>query len=576
MKGERLRFLAALALVLGAAAAVYLRYLPGPGGTLGHDYAQVLPRLLVGCYFWETNGWFELPWHTPAFGAGLPFYAHPSNAYLSLPQWLSFLVQPVLAVQLTLLVSLAVAFAGSWLCLRRVFALSESSALLGATLFTLDDFHSARALIGHLGFHSCALAPLLAFLLLRALPEEPRERRLQLGLDALLVGLCLAYMFQSGNIYGLPPVLIAVAGLACLAALCGRSTRGFVLRLALALLVALVLDWEKLRGSLAFLSSCPRTGYPLPGARDAWTLARILFSALFLAPPTALGNAAYEELVLGLDRHEWEYGMSLVPLVVIGLALLRGLPRLRLLPLLLLALLLAVPFVLNLHGERWSAFLKSLPVLKSASSFTRWFFVYVPVLAVIAALACERLRPARWPAGPALVASALAAVLLLAQDRSFYAQQPYDPRTIVDAWRTRAQPPPVRSVVTPPRVGDAYRMGVQRDDAPARGESQLFCYEPLFGYRLEWYPRGPVHAGDALASANGELNFHDPRLFLRPEPGRPPGAPFRASERAALERFLAYEPLEGSPSSFTPALILGALLACAVLAWRIRRVRRGA
>ena len=558
MKRSALWFWLGLALLLACAGPVLLRCLPGPEGRLGYDYARELPRLLAGDYFFAQNGPFVLPWFSPAFGAGLPYYAHPASTYVSLPQWLSFVFQPVLALQLTLLATLALAFSGTWLLCRRVFALSESSALLGATLFALDGFHSARLLIGHLGMHSSALAPLLAFFLLRPLPEKRRGR---IALDALLAGLVLAYMFQSGNVHGIGPVLLAVGSLACLAALAGRSTSGFGPRLVFAGLVALVLCFEKLEGSLAYLASFPREGYPLPGARDAWTLVRVLFGSLFLAPPVEAGNAGFVGLDFALDPHEWDFSLGLVPLLVLGIAALRGVGRPRALPLALLGLLLALPFVLNLHGERWTPFLKSLPLLRSSSSLLRWFFAYVPFVAVLAALAAERLRPARVSSAPALAACGLALLLQLGADRSFYEHQPYDPRAVVEGWSRRADPPPIRSVVDP------RGLALARDDALVRGESQLACIEPLFGYRLEWFPRSGVHAGDALSAAGGSFNFHDPRGFLEARPG----AVFPVQEREALARFLAYGPLEGSPSSWTPALGLAALLLALALAWKLRR-----
>ena len=558
-------FALGLALVLLLAGAVYLRDLPGPQGTLGHDYAYFLPRMLAGDYWFARNGAFRLPWYSPAFGAGLPFYAHPASSYVSLPQALSFVVNPILALQLTLLATVALAFVGMWLLLRRVFMLSESSALLGSTLFALNGFQAARMLIGHLSLHSSALAPLIAYLLLRPLPEKRGPRIL---LDALLAGLAITYLFQSGNIYGLPPVLLACIAIACLAALAGRETRGFALRLALAALVALVLCAEKLQGSFEYLASFPREGYPLPGAHNPFVLARILFCSLFLAPPTQLGNRGFEGLAFPLGRHEWEYGLSLVPLFVIAIAALRGFRKPRVRPLALLVLVLALPFVLNLHGETWTAFLKSVPIVKSSSSFVRWFFTYVPFVAVLAALACERLRPARFPAGPALLASALATFLLLSADRSLYAREGYDPRDLVEAWQTRSEPPPIHAVVVPPVIDGQMHLGPQRDDGLTRGESQLYTYEPLFGYRLEWFPRGSVHAGEALSTTTGGFNFHDPRAFLN---GHGPGTPFAPIDRSVLDRFLRYEPLDDSPTSFTPVLIALALLAAGVLAWRVKR-----
>ncbi len=579
MNRARVLFLAGLVLVLACGAWSVLPLLPGPGGELGHDYAYFLPRLLAGDYFFARNGPFALPWFSPAFGAGLPFYAHPASSYVSLPQWLSFLVDPLRALQLAYVATLVAGFAGMWLLLRRVFALSAGAALVGAVLFALNGFHSARFLVGHLSLHSSVLAPLIAYLLLRELPGEARARRWRALLDGLLAGIALAYLFQSGNVYGLPPVLLAVLASACLAHLAGRTTRGFAPRLALALAVALALCASKLEAGMAYLASFPREGYPLPGARSALGLARVLFQALFLAPPTALGNRGFEGLAFPLGEHEWDFRVGpLALLLVAGGALAwlvrtRGRPKLAPLPLALLLLVLAIPFVLNLHGERWTPFLKSLPLLKSSSSFVRWFFAYVPVLAVLAALACERLRLARFPDLVPLAAALAGALLLVRTDRASYRVETFDSAPIVAAWRTRADPPPIRAVGVPPIVDGQYRLDGRRDALLVSGQSQLLTYEPLFGYRLEWRPRGPVRAGDALREENGAFNFQDPRLFLGPDAqGRAPGAPFLAAERATLERFLDYGPLAWEQAS--PVTPVAALLVLLLLALALGRLRR--
>jgi len=37
-----------------------------------------------------------------------------------------------------------------------------------------------------------------------------------------------------------------------------------------------------------------------------------------------------------------------------------------------------------------------------------------------------------------------------------------------------------------------------RNDLLVKGASQLRCYEPLLGYRLEWFPKRQLHPGPIL------------------------------------------------------------------------------
>src|SRR3989338_4882337 len=87
--------LASFLLLLWAYHLIFGKFFPTQKGTLGHDYAHVLPDLLDG-YFWFTNnGLFEPFWFTPAFCGGQPQLADPASVYYSVAQLLTFILNPL-------------------------------------------------------------------------------------------------------------------------------------------------------------------------------------------------------------------------------------------------------------------------------------------------------------------------------------------------------------------------------------------------------------------------------------------------------------------------------------------------
>ena len=540
--------------------------LPNNMGKIGHDYAYFLPRLLAGEQWIANNGLWSVPWFSPAFGAGLPAYAHPANGHYSLPQLLCLGMDPLSAVRWTAFLSMLAGFAGMWLVARRTLALGPGPSAFAAAAFALNGFHIARMAIGHLAFHASMLAPLCAWLLLR-----PASSRLEWWGSVLGAGLCLAYQLQSGNVYGIPPLALAVVAIACLHRLRAGTTEGFIGRGLTAGWIALCLSAAKLSAALAFLSSFPRSSYPLPGAGNPLDLAELLARALFLEPPAERARELFQNQPFLLGAHEWDLGLTPVPAIVLALGLvlllakdrqgLRWPPRAALI---LLLLVCALPLALNLHSAGWERTLKSVPILGSSSSFVRWLWLFVPLTILASACALERLQRIRGLALCSWVALAAFLGLQSLAPRKAYAEQPYNPRGIVDAWK-RHSLPPIREVVIPPLVDRQIKLESDRDDEFLKGHSQLFTYEPLFGYRLEWFPKGPVRPGEATIG-----NFHHPLAFLYPQAaGRSPGEPFRAGEEAQLEALLNYRASEipwPLRQRLANGIHLAALLALAVAA----------
>lgn len=550
-----------LALMLSH-ALIFGRLFPNASGMLGHDHQYFLPKLLFGRLWWMKNGWAAVPWFSPVACGGLPAFPNPQDLFFSVPQLLSFCVDPLRAVHLTLLGFAAIGLVGSYGLLRRSFGLSSPASMLGATIFLFNGFFAYRMAIGHITAHGFMLLPAIALFWTR-----PREGgRWSEGRNVVSAGLLLAYLLLTSAQF-LLPFLAALGAVGLLHLAVHGERRRFVLRLAGSLAVGCSLGAAKLVASLTLLSHFPRADYPLPGLTSLLTVARVALSALFIGPPDELARKSLVNIRWELGRHEFEYGVTVVPLLVLLTCIAGWLVRhrkrggssfirIRLIETILLAGVLALPLVLNLYTPRWNAFLEALPILASTSTYVRWFCIYIPVTSLLVALLFDANVPGVRLKWSIQGAAALAIVAINASaDLAYYEAQTYDPREIVDAHaalQSSGQVPLITQLVP----GGAH--------AFLRGASTLACYEPLFGYRLEAFPRGELRPGPALSEAP-ILNVKNPACYVFPEENAcAPGAHFRQAQRREAAAFLGYRPFDFRRSSAQKAaevLSLSSLIA---------------
>ncbi len=549
--------------IIAAHYLIFRQLLPNRNGRLGWDYGFFLPHLLDGFFWYWRNGLFAVPWFTPAFCGGMPKFPNPQSLYYSVPQLLVFVTDPLTSLRLTFLGFAAAGFWGFYLLLRGVFAATTATALLGGTLFLFNGLYAYRFLVGHLTFHAFMLIPLVCWLLLR--PEALLDRAWRRGLDVACAGLLLGYIACTAIAHVLIQALVVVATMACALGVFYDETfrlRPFAAKLAAAGLLALGISAAPLVATLSFLGEFPRTLYPLAGVAHPWDLVALVAHALFWKPPEALARTAIVNGAWNLDRHELEFGITFVPLAILAMAVIaaatrwavgsRGGPRdtgrrpwgyagLA-------ALLLAGPLALNYYSPAWHATLKRVPVLQNSVTLIRWLSVYIPSVILLAAIAIERtswLRRWRWPIACAGIAMVIG--INAYTERDFYHRQGYDPSTIVAAYRR------VRAGEWTPTV---TRIGVYQDqwgrealpygrnDLIAAGTSQLLCYETLFGFRMERFPRKGLHAGAALEMGDGVLNLKNPACYVFPrENACAPGDHFRAEETSNARALLEYRPM---------------------------------
>lgn len=579
------RLLVALvfALLLSAFISVFGVYFPIEGGTVGHDYSLAFPALLDGTIWFRNNG-LAAPWFTPSFCAGQPAFADPQIAYYSLPQFLSFAVSPLAAIYLLLLICATSMFWGGYLLMRKVFDSGPAVAILVGGLLMFNGFLPHRIAIGHLSFHGFALAPWLALLLL-----VPVRRAADGIAAAVAAGVLLAYWVHGAFGTLILAGGLAVALVALLHGLRGGSLKRFLARGVLATLVGLGLSAAKLWAGFSFLSYFARTYYKLPGATSIIDGVTMIAGALFLPSQTAhdLGTRHLTNIQLPMKPHEWAFNFSTVVAVlavILTVRLLIGLlPRLRritphqLALLALLALGLLWPLAFNLWHPGWHAFLKSIPILNSASSAMRWVIVYIPFIAIGMGLL---MQASPWKrATPWLVAFCLVATVVQSalEPRNFYRIQNYAVYPVLladERLRDGSWVPKIFGLGASSAILDGDTIiPLKGNDTIVGDISQAFCYNPIFGYNLEKFSAAGLKSGAALREQDGYLNIKNPACYVFPvENGCKPGDRFRADQIEAARAFIEYRPYPFNISAAQKiangwTLITSVLVAAGLLAW---------
>ena len=587
------------AVALAACFVAYLwRFLPavpGSGPTFADDYGLHLPNLLAGYFHFLANGPFSVPWFSPAECGGVPFLADLNVAYYSLPQVLTFFVDPANAVSATFVVFAALGLMGFHVLLRSRFSASPWAAATGAVLFLFNGFFTARMVVGHLTFHPFMLTPWIAWAVLLPARADAAWTARRAVLATVLVGTIFAYQFEAGMQHIIVPVALATAVIVLVHGhLKGHAWQPWTV-LGLGAVLSVGLSAQRLAAAIAFVEAFPRNLYPLPGLYNVFSAVLVAALSLFWDPPYLVTKIALVNSRVNLQWHEWAYGVgpaALVLLVAGGAALLvrlvagrtwrRPVSGLTVAGAIVLAVV--IPIALNVYSPDWNAFLKGLPVIGESVTLARWFVLFIPLAVLGAALAVDRLTPSGLWAGTLFLVVAITAVWWSASGPNRVPRD-YHGTPVEEAWH-KASANGTRAIT---EIADelhtsAVREAVDRNNAMVDGISELFCYLPMFGYKLEDFPETNLRPGPILApTGEGELNFVNPSCYLFPLENRcGPRGQFRADQQAQLQQFAAYHAYPFARSAIQTAadwtnliaLIASALAVLVALVWRPRRQAR--
>lgn len=582
-------------------------FFPNVQGGLGHDYSGILPWLMAGRYWFASNGLGAVPWFTPAFCGGQPFFSDPQTFYYSVTQFLAFSLEPLKAVYISALLFAAIGYWGSYWLLRHAFGTSRAAAVVSATLFMFNGFFAYRMVVGHFAYVGFMLLPAMATLIL--LPPRPGRQFEQHLFVGTLAGLAGAYWVYSGMLHVLLPAFVTFLCLGALYRLhrLPLTLGDIVVRAGIATTVTVLISVSRLVSGSMFLAGFPRTDYLLPGMKDPWQLMLLGAKVLFFPQPNIDLETAprLANLQWALGRHEFEYGVGVAALALLLWWLVALAPGLfsdvaraarvqqrssREFWLLILALvvLLAVPFALNFYTPEWNATLKQLPLIKSSSNLVRWFALLIPVITVACGLIFNRIPPGQQGRLALVVVLVVLISNFTSDDQSYHTENYRDePTRVASAALSEGNGvPPITRVLgdlVDPATGKLRGVSGFPNDQLVAGYSTLACYNPIFGYRLEHFPVKTLHDGSPTEEQDGVLNFKNPACYAFPEANQcAPGDHFKPDQIESLKALLAYKPYPfAMPTSqhVANAVTLGSLALSLglvlVLGWRRSRATPG-
>jgi hypothetical protein len=469
--------------VLSLAAWTYWFY-----PLLGLDYASVLPAMYEMRDAFARFGRLDVDF-SPFRCLGLPVFANPNAFVWSVYHPFALVVAELRAVLAGGATILAFAYVGC-VALLRGLGLGTGLAAGFAVAWCLQGFCASHLLAGHVSYLQLALQPLLLWLLL-----QKTSSWIARGAAAFW----LAHLVYTAGYYllltGIPSLLLAAFVIERLVPrrLDARGLGGvrtMVWNLAIVGPLALAMSAPKMLAVLDFTAMFPR----LTQLDRIATWKALVYTASQYLVPVPYDARRFTGWWYG----NWEAYEMILPGVAYWLAWTvwtrrRDVPVARVGG--IVALLLAVGTVLSsgVLGPVFSA----LPLLQSLHVNPRWnALVLLPYFALVVGVAAALPASAR-PSTPWI-----AALWLLA-------------------------------VVVPFQLTDRREMQIEYTDGQGidTGRHRLgFCYEPIFGYRLEHFPvKGQVDfTSDVLA---------DPRCYLRSAACKPGTLLAAGPDREALERY---------------------------------------
>lgn len=545
-------------LLLASYHLIFRDFFPLPNGLMGHDYVLTLGGFLDGYLWYRNNGFISPPWFTPSFCGGQALFADPQSAFYSIPQFLSFLVDPLQAVYWSLLFFAGLGLWGMYLYSKNCLELDSVAALVAATAFMFNGFYSHRMIIGHYGYQSFMLIPIIAYLLLQ--PNQKHGKPIENIRPTLLAGILIAYWFHSGLTTLIVPAALAVVILACLTSICTTKVtiNAFFIRGTLAALIAIGLSASKLNANLTLIGKFSRDYYPLPGLSSASELLGFVFQSLFYSSEHVFRwvTPLWKNMQWSALPHELAFGLTPITFIVLLIGFgVRGMagntlpslpltkfPISRAIALVGMVIILPIPMALLYYAPEWNATLKQIPLIGSTTSPFRWLIIYIPFIAALAGIATK-------VAGKfnkiifTLVLAGVPALNLL-ENRDYYQAQSFDPHPIVNFYEMvkRGEISPSISQIGDPK--NEENQSVIDNSLFLKGASPMRCYNPLFGYRLEKLITTPLTSGSVTKKNNDNfLNIHNPACLIFPEENNcHPWDSFSVHQIGDLQNFTAYRP----------------------------------
>ena len=366
---------------------ILLIYINAQYPMVGGDYGYFISRIIDVIAHYKNNG-LSIQWFTPTFGGGLPAFPNPQHTQFFVPQFLSMVVNPWLAILISIAV---VSLVGYYICYKLITATLEFDwkvGIIGSIFFISNGFYIQHLAAGHLTF---LLFPLLILGFYLVFSKK------EVLLNGLALGLVLAGILFSGGVHILIIFALAYLMTVPLVILLFPSKTNLKRIVAISLiglLTSILLSSGKLYAVISFVSHFPRDFFSnqLPIKFDLYLAAFFGFLFQFIAVPSLFLLEFYRDY----HTHFCEIDVSIIypqmaflysgirEIVLNGIKTLRNNPRkLKRKILLISFLLIAVWFVFEFaagYGFLYKA-TKEWPIINSITVRSRYTAAFLfPIL----------------------------------------------------------------------------------------------------------------------------------------------------------------------------------------------------
>ena len=545
-------------LIIDLAAIIWIviRFLNLLYPMVGSDYSLAIPQLLdTALHFW-VNG-LSIQWYTPSFGGGVPAYPDPNNAQFSIVEILPLFVQPWQAVIISSMVYIGLGFFASYYLFFRVLKLHWTSSVLGAVFFSANGFMMERLAVGHLGYQTFPVFPILMLVLLdSSLPRFKAGLIFALVIAMLIheAGYFIIVVFGLSILISFPLVYIFKSNV--------FSWKRIVFVAAFGGIIALLISASKLAAVYAFMRFFPRQiadNYPNNLLTGLFGLSLQLLGTMNLAPlwwisgsdPSLLLD--YLRTTTGSPYGYWELDMSVSP-VVFGI-LMGGIgtffhnPKKYLETLkvdrkwiawILFVLFTWITIEFTLAKGWIYPCLRTLPILSSLHVNIRFASAFIFPLA-LSATVIYNTWSAKWSSRKSTSVFVILNLLTLPPLGTYFMFK----NDLQNRFYNITESITIYDAIRSGNTLDITGIGAEENNTQAlsRHVSNLHPYDPIFGYNLEdFHPE--IKAGSIWDVSDGYYNMTNPTGYVFPEINRSrPFERIRIEDKDKLDAFAKhYQP----------------------------------
>ena len=534
---------------------IFQQFFPNFKNLVGHDYQQFIPNLMFG-KIWFQNNFLSVPWFTPSFCCGIPFFADPQSMYYSIPQIIFLIFDPILSIKIIFIILSAFSYVGTFLLIRKNFKFNIYISLLCASLFLFNGFFVYRAIAGHVAYLSYIFVPLYCFFLINS--TQNKSNYIYLVLSSIV----FANFFHSGSGPIILIIFISILTVLLLYSHLENSLKVFF-KFFQSLILGVLISLSKITASLFFLNNFPRQ-YPATEFNSLASFIKTFFLSLFLKPNHKDFNESITSM-FPFGIHEMEYSVSVVPIVLIFFIYFMDKKFLRLNYynirfIILLFIIFLIPILLNVNFLNQFQIIAKIPILNSTWVQFRWMAIYILPIIIISGLLVENFKlDLNQKKYLVIILILVLLVQNLIKDNSWhFDDQRYSVKNAMD-FSTK-----IRNGIDLEIIGPAILLDKSgspkkvnnKNDMLFFSYSPLLCYQPIFGYGLEKLNAKQItfnskqllqdgsimYYSNKLDEKDGHFMLFNPSCFLYPKENNcSPGDTFKISEKEKLIQFANYK-----------------------------------